>query len=102
MGDVLSESDLARILAVPESTVRRLFEEGLLTGTQHDDGWRTTEQILEGDTAILIEGERIARLREGIHPSPWSDALREDDPGHLAPAKVAALIKRLETTSSQT
>lgn len=101
MGDVLSESDLARILKVSKPTVRRLFKEGLLTGTQHDDGWQTTAQIVEGDMAILIEGERIARLREGIHASPWSDALHEDDPGHLAPAKVAALIKQLETTSSR-
>lgn len=100
MGEVLSEADVARILSVPEPTVRRLFDEEVLTGTRNEDAWQTTVEILEGDVAILIEGERIARLREGQVVSPWAEKSPEDKTTRFTPEQVEALINKLESASS--
>lgn len=97
MGDVLSEADVARILKVPEDTVRRLFEETVLTGTRDGDAWQTTGQILDGDLSILIEGERIERLRGGKHGSPWSGATSDQDKSVLTPEKILKLLEKLES-----
>jgi len=95
MGEVLHEADVAEILKVPETTVRRLFEDAVLTGSQTDDVWQTTPEILEADLEILVEGERVERLRQGVRHSPWEDAARDDATDALAPERVAEVLKQL-------
>ena len=97
MGDSLGESDVARLLKIPESTVRRFFEKGVLSGTQSGENWHTTEEILRGDIEILTDISRIDRLREHKIASPWSDALEEGDRGYISSEKIQAILAEKET-----
>lgn len=97
MGATLSESDVARLLKIPESTVRRFFEKGVLSGTQSGEEWQTTEEILRGDVEILTDISRIDRLREHKVVSPWSEALKEGDRGYISSEKIQEILEQKES-----
>lgn len=101
MGDTLGESDVARLLQIPESTVRRFFDKGVLSGTRSGDNWRTTEEILRGDIEILTDISRIDRLRESKVVSPWSDRIEEGDPGYISSERIQAILEEKESTYKQ-
>ena len=101
MGDTLNQSDVARILKLPESSVRRLVEQGALSGTQSDEQWRTTQDILAGDLAVLTENTRVQRLKEGKYISGWAAALKEGDPGYISSERIAAIIEGSDADAAQ-
>ena len=92
MGDILGESDVARLLKISESTVRRLFEKGVLTGTRSGGDWQTNEDLLRGDIDILTEVSRIDRLREGSYVSPSPDGLSEDGPHEISSERISEIL----------
>ena len=97
MGDRLNESDVARILKVSDATVRQLIEEEVLSGTQSEDLWWTTEDLLLGDLAVLTETERIERFRDGNYTSPWAAGLKEGDAGYVSSKRIALILEGSET-----
>ncbi len=97
MGDRLNESDVARILKVSDATVRQLIEEEVLSGTQSEDLWWTTEDLLLGDLAVLTETERIERFREGNYTSLWAAGLKEGDAGYVSSKRIALIFEGSET-----
>ncbi|MDK1020648.1 MAG: hypothetical protein QGD90_03315 [Candidatus Hydrogenedentes bacterium] len=101
MGDTLNQSDVARILKVQEASVRRLFEEGALSGMQSDEEWHTTQGILAADLAVLTEDTRVQRLKEGKYISPWAAGLKEGDPGHISSERIAAIIEGCDADAAQ-
>lgn len=102
MGDRLNESDVARILKVSDATVRQLIEEEVLSGTQSEDLWWTTEDLLLGDLAVLTETERIERFREGNYTSPWAAGLKEGDAGYVSSKRIALILEGTDVEPGQT
>lgn len=101
MGGTLDQSDVARILKIPESSVRRLVEEGALSGARSDEQWCTTQDILAGDLAVLTENTRVQRLKEGKYISPWAAALKEGDPGYISSQRIAAIVEGRDADAAQ-
>ena len=101
MGDTLNQLDVARILNVPEASVRRLVEEGVLSGTQSDEEWHTTQDILAGDLAVLTENTRIRQLKEGRYISAWAAGPKEGDPGYISSERITAIIEGRDADAAQ-
>ena len=97
----MNQSDVARILKIPESSVRRLVDEGALSATQSDEEWRTTQDILARDLAVLAENTRVQRLKEGKYISAWAAALREGDPGYISSERIAAIVEGRDADAAQ-
>lgn len=95
MGKPMGESDVARVLQIPVDSVRKLFEDGELTGARTDGEWRTTETLLEGDLVLLTENARVACLRTGKYVPPGLDDTGEGDTGHLNSDTLDEIIGRL-------
>ncbi len=101
MGDTLNQFDVARILKIQEASVRRLIEEGALSGTQSDEEWRTTQAILAGDLAVLTENTRIQQLKEGKYISAWAEGPKEGDPGYISSERITAIIEGRDADAAQ-
>ena len=81
--------------------MRRLVEEGALSGIQSDAGWRTTQDILAGDLSVLTENTRIQQLKEGKYISAWAAGPKEGDPGYISSEKITAIIEGRDADAAQ-
>lgn len=99
MARTLTESEVSEILKVPVEAVRRLFEQGALTGEKTGEGWLIVPEVLEADISILTETARVKMMQSGGYVSPWAEMRAAEGPPALPLDRLNEIIEALDSQS---